>query len=219
MQEPRPRRRGEQEAGGTRRARRGIAALAIGLVTATLAAACGGGGDAAPPPGTPGTGTRLATPRAAPDFTLAAYDGSSVTLSSLQGKAVLLTFLYTRCPDVCPLIAANLNAALRELGEDAADVRVVAVSVDPRGDTAESVRAYAERMRLEPAFTYLIGGEQELAPVWKAFGIGVEQRVEGPVVDHTAATWLIDPDGNERVVYGEDATTETFVRDVQDVLG
>lgn len=218
MQDPRPRRRGEQETGSARRWRRRLAALASGIAAATLVAACGGG-DAAPPPGTPGTGTRLSTPRPAPDFTLAAYDGSSVTLSELKGQTVLLTFLYTRCPDVCPLIAANLNAALRALGEDAADVRVVAVSVDPRGDTAESVADYVERMRLEPQFTYLIGGEKELAPIWKAFGIGVEQRIEGPIVDHTAATYLIDADGKQRIVYGEDATTDTFVRDVQDVLG
>ncbi|MEZ5102459.1 MAG: SCO family protein [Thermoleophilia bacterium] len=217
MQEPRPRRRGKQEAGPGRRWRRGLVVLSACAAAATLAAACGGG-DAAPPPGTPGTGTRLTTPRPAPDFTLTAYDGSSVTLSTLKGSPVFLTFLYTRCPDVCPLIAANLNAALRALGEDAARVRVVAVSVDPRGDTAESVRAYVERMGLEPQFTYLIGREQDLAPIWKAFGIGVEQRVEGPIVDHTAATYLIDADGLQQVVYGDDATTETFVRDVEDVL-
>ena len=89
--------------------------------------------------------------------------GTPVTLAGQRGRYVLVTFLYTHCPDVCPLIAANLNAALRTLGAGTKHVRVLAVSVDPKGDTAAAVRAYRTRMHLLPQFRYLIGTRAELA--------------------------------------------------------
>ena len=62
-------------------------------------------------------------------------------MSSQRGRFTLVTFLYTNCPDVCPLIAEHLNTALRQLGTTRADTRVLAVSVDPNGDTPSAVRA------------------------------------------------------------------------------
>ena len=73
-------------------------------------------------------------------------------MSDQRGKLVLVTFLYTNCPDVCPLITQNLNQALQMLGPKRDDVRVLAVSVDPAGDTPESVDKYAKAHHLLPEF-------------------------------------------------------------------
>ena len=86
------------------------------------------------------SGTEL-PPKDAPDFTLTdGLTGDAVTLSSLRGNVVALAFLYTHCPDACPLTAAQFRAAQTALGADASRVRFVAVSVDPEGDTAAAIR-------------------------------------------------------------------------------
>lgn len=67
-------------------------------------------------------------------------------LSQIKGKAVLLTFIYDHCPDLCPLIVSDLHTALLRLGPQASKLQIVAVSVDPKGDTPATVRALP-RMR------------------------------------------------------------------------
>ena len=94
-------------------------------------------------------GTELAaTP--APNFTLTeALSGSELRLGSLRGRVVVLSFLHTHFPDTCPLTADRFREAQKMLGADATKVAFVAVSVDPVGDTAESVRAFTRDHRLE----------------------------------------------------------------------
>ncbi|HEX9437222.1 MAG TPA: SCO family protein, partial [Candidatus Limnocylindria bacterium] len=88
--------------------------------------------------------------QAAPDFTLTdGRSGSTVSLASLRGSVVALAFLYTRCPDTCPLTAEHFRAAQQRLGADADRVRFVAVSVDPSGDTPASVRDFSASHRLD----------------------------------------------------------------------
>src|SRR5690348_9197156 len=85
----------------------------------------------------------LATPpEPARDFTLRDSLGRRVRLSDYRGKAVLLTFIYDHCPDVCPLIVGNFHTALTRLGPAANKAQVIAVSVDPKGDTRATVRAF-----------------------------------------------------------------------------
>jgi protein SCO1/2 len=144
----------------------------------------------------------------APAFRLADQDGRPVALQGGKG-VTLVTFLYTHCPDVCPLIASRLNAALPQLGTGA---RVLAVSVDPKGDTPAAVSAYARAKHLRPAFHYLRGTRTELAPVWKGFYIG-QQDAPGAVL-HTALTVLVDKDGRERVRYDASATPADIEHDV-----
>ena len=74
----------------------------------------------------------------APPLALRNYLGQPVNIDSYRGKAVLVTFLYTNCPDICPLITSNLRVAQNLMGPaKASKVQIIAVSVDPRGDTAE----------------------------------------------------------------------------------
>ena len=110
----------------------------------------------------------------APDFTLTdLLTGTDLTLSSLRGQVVVLSFLYTHCPDTCPLTAERFREAQAALGLDAARVDFVAVSVDPAGDTAESVKAFSQDHRLSQRWHYLSGTRTHLSGVWALYGIGV----------------------------------------------
>jgi protein SCO1 len=120
-----------------------------------------------------------------------AASGKPFSTSSLDGRPYMVTFLYTHCPDVCPLIGSELQAALRELGRQAKQTDVVALSVDPRGDTRSAVLAWL-KVHHEPAnFHYLIGSEAELQPYWNAWHVG-PQIAGDPDSSHTAAIYLID---------------------------
>jgi protein SCO1/2 len=188
------------------------------LLAALVLAACGSSAakpkvTSQPPKMSPFLGVRIPA-KTAPPIALHDDRGRPVTLASLRGNYVLVTFIYTHCPDVCPLIASNLNAALRIVGAKAHHVSVIAVSVDPKGDTAAAVRAYAKRMHLVPRFHYLIGTRAQLHPVWSAYQV---EAVAGKaaVVDHIAYTALVDPQGKERVVYGGQVRAADVVHDLR----
>jgi protein SCO1 len=162
-------------------------------------------------------GAALRPPRPAQPIALHDSNGHAVTLAAQRGRYVLVTFLYTHCPDVCPLIAGNLNAALRTLGPARDRVRVLAVSVDPAGDTAAAVRAYSTRMHLLPQFRYLIGTRAELRRVWAAWHVLSVQR-KPDLVDHVAYTALVDPAGRQRVLYGSRVQAQQVLHDVRRLM-
>src|SRR5229473_5572613 len=85
----------------------------------------------------------------APDFHLTDQFGKPISLSQFQGKPVILTFLYTHCPDACPLTAEKLHAAMQSLGSQAQQVGVLAVSTDPKGDTKAAVLTFSKAHRME----------------------------------------------------------------------
>jgi protein SCO1 len=189
--------------------------LSILAAAAALLAGCGSSGskpEAPPAPARTFAGAELTPPRAAPPIALHDAAGRRVTLASQRGRYVLVTFIYTRCPDVCPLITQNLNGALRALHSD--KVTVLAVSVDPKNDTAAAVRAYTKRMRLRPAFRYLIGTRAALEPVWAAWHVLAVAAKLG-VVNHVAYTALVDPKGRERLVYGSSVRAAQVVHDLR----
>ena len=189
----------------------GHLSLGFAVLASAVAAGCGAVASAQPAfSGTPVPGTP-----AAPDFTLVDQSGSAVALSSQRGHPVLVTFLYTNCPDVCPLIAQNLNTALRDLGPDGAGVRVLAVSVDPAGDTPANVRKFVQRHRLVESFRYLTGRRSDLQRVWAAYRIGVENSPQSSFTTHSAATYLIDGAGHERVLYTSRAVPADFEHDIR----
>ena len=174
---------------------------------------------ASPSTAPPFDGPTIANPRLTPDFALRDQHGRLIRLSRLRGKVVLLTFLYTHCPDVCPLTASRLNAALRLLGPAAGRVRVVAVSVDPRGDTHRSVSAFIRAHRLLPEFHYLTGSRSTLMPIWREYGVRTALTVRGKtVVSHTLYTLLLDRSGRARVLYDSTAPPTSITHDVRLLL-
>jgi protein SCO1 len=186
----------------TRRSLRALIAALAAVAAALALAACGSGGEDAA--GTTAAGAdRFAAAdtlppglagRAAARMRLTDARGGTLDSARLAGTPYLVTFLFTNCPDVCPLIGQEIREALEQLGPDARRVVVVAVSVDPRGDTPEAVRAWLDRQRQPPQFHYLIGSERELAPVWRAW-YAAPQIAGDPDSAHTAVVWLVDADG------------------------
>ncbi len=144
----------------------------------------------------------------APDFTLTdGVTGRAVTLSSQRGQIVALTFLYTNCPDVCPLTATRFRSAQTELQGDAGRVTFIAVSVDPDGDTPQAVQTFSAAHGLASNWFYLVGGRAQLSPVWASYGIGVQAG--STTVTHNDAVYLIDKNGRERVLlHSEDLGTD-----------
>jgi protein SCO1/2 len=186
------------------------------IAVVVLAAGCGSStatvAQAPPQPKQRFDGGELTPARPAPSFSLHDARGRRFTLSARHGY-VLVTFLYTHCPDVCPLIASNLNTVLRTLGPKA-NVEVLAVSVDPKGDTAAAVRAYEQRMHLDPRFHFLIGTRAALHPVWAAWHVAAVDRKPN-VVDHVAYTALVDPSGKERLLYDAQVNAQQVLHDLR----
>ena len=159
------------------------------------------------------------TKTAPPLATLHNYQGTSVNLASYRGKAVFVTFLYTHCPDVCPLIASQLHNALSQLGPRASKVQLIAVSVDPRGDKPAAVATFLREHELTGQMQYLIGSAGELAPVWKAWGVGSQRDVGNPeFVNHSALIYGISASGRLTTVYTAELTPSEVVHDVPGLL-
>ncbi len=152
----------------------------------------------------------------APPIALRNYLGQPVNIDSYRGKAVLVTFLYTNCPDVCPLITSDLRVALNEMGpREAAKVAVIAVSVDPRGDTPKAVAAFLARHGMTGRMQYLIGSARELARVWKAWGVGSERDAEQPqFINHTGIVYGITASGKRLTLYASSFHPSEIVHDV-----
>jgi protein SCO1/2 len=138
---------------------------------------------------------------ATPQFALRDSLGRSVRLAQFRGKAVLLTFIYDHCPDVCPLIVANLHNALLRLGSQADKVQIVAVSVDPKGDTPKSVKAFLAAHQMTGRMEYLIGTLKQLSPVWRSYGVEVQGSPEKREVSHSAFLYGITGHGSILVLY------------------
>jgi protein SCO1/2 len=156
----------------------------------------------------------LVTPvAAAPSFSLGDQTGHRVSMTAERGHYVVVTFLYTHCPDVCPVIAGTLNRVLRTPQAQHAGLRVLAVSVDPKGDTRAAVDRFVRVHQLVAAFHYLTGTSTELRPVWNGFHVA---SISGPnaVVSHSAIEYLIDPQGQERLIYDSTVTAAEVVHDL-----
>jgi protein SCO1 len=198
------------------------ARLRLTLVVATtclVAALAGvvllGGGDgdsaAAGPHGFHG-GIRPPDARAA-DFALRDQDGATATMRPYRGDDVVVTFLYSTCEDTCPLTAQQIRGALDELGRD---VPVLAVSVDPPGDTPFHVRRFLVRERMNGRMRFLTGARAQLEPVWKAYGI----QPQGDGFEHTASTVVVDGRGDQRVGYLTDQlTADGLAHDLRALAG
>lgn len=187
------------------------AALAAALaLSAPIAAVAGGSAGF--------DGPTIANPTVMPDFQLPDQHHRMIRLSREHGKVVLLTFLYTHCPDLCPYTAVNINHALLQLGTHArSHVQVLAVSVDPKGDTPTSVRRFVRQHRLLANFHYLTAPSAVLAPLWSAYHVSSAAKA-GDKVDHTLYTMLIDQRGRDRVLYDSTATPTTIAHDLRVLL-
>jgi protein SCO1/2 len=145
----------------------------------------------------------LSPPTPAPPIALRNYQGQEVNLDSYRGKAVLVTFLYTNCPDICPLITSNLRVAQNLMGPKVAGkVQIIAVSVDPKGDTPKAVASFLAHHEMTGRMQYLVGSASELARVWKAWGVGSEADAQQPqFINHSGLIYGITASGKRTTLY------------------
>jgi len=167
------------------------------------------------------TGTALPA-RPAPDFTLTDQNGRPFHLAGQHGREVVLFFGYTHCPDVCPATMAALAKVYHALKPaQRADVRVAFVTVDPQRDDPRTLKRYVALF--DPAFVGLTGSDDALEPVYRAYHIYHQRlpgtRASGYLVAHSGSVYLIDPQGDLRVLHDWTDSVPSIASDVKELLG
>jgi len=150
------------------------------------------------------------------DFTLIDQNGRPFHFASTRSRLVLASFVFTACPDVCPLFTAKLAAIQRELDKRKfKDYWVVSITTDPERDDPTTLKQYAERFGADfTHWAFLTGTREDLIEVWKTFGVNVT-RTESGQVFHTALTTLIDRQGYRRVdYYGDKWLEKEILKDI-----
>jgi protein SCO1 len=154
------------------------------------------------------------------DFELTGHDGKPRTLVDFRGKVVVLFFGYTQCPDVCPTTLSELAEAMQRLGPDAQRVQVLFATVDPERDTPELLARYVPAFN--PSFLGLYGDAEATARTAKEFRI-IYQKQPGQTpgtytMDHSAGTFVFDPQGRLRLYASYGQGPDVFVHDIRELL-
>ena len=210
------------------------------LFTALFLIACAGSTSEAEFNGTP-----LKSGDTAPNFVLTNQAGRSVSLENLKGDVVVLTFLYTNCPDVCPIVTSRLREVEELLGPEGNAAQFVAVSVDPERDSVESAREYLNKWKLSGNWQFLVGDRPKLEEVWKDYYVDpavsdhdpLEPGQAGPtpeprgaidalsaeiakryLVVHSTPVFLVDRHGKRRVVFTPPLVPEEVTEDIRLLL-
>jgi protein SCO1 len=143
--------------------------------------------------------------------------GQPVNIADYRGKAVLVTFIYDHCPDICPLIVGNLHAAQSKLGKEADKLQIIAVSVDPEGDTPKTVKAFLADHQMTGRMQYLIGSRPQLEKVWTDWHIltkNSSKKGNPDAVEHSALIYGITGSGQLTTVYPANFKPQQVVHDV-----
>ncbi len=154
------------------------------------------------------------------DFHLIDHTGKPRALADYRGKVVVLFFGYTQCPDVCPTTLAELAETMKRLGPDADRVQVLFVTIDPERDTQDLLSKYVPAF--DPRFVGLYGDADATARTAKEFKI-VYQKQPGQTpgtytMDHSAGTFIFDPNGRLRVYVGYGQGPDVFTHDIKELL-
>lgn len=189
-------------------------------------------------------GTELRSAQPAAHVELLDQFGREATLSQHTGSVVVLTFLYTHCPDVCPITTNHLRGAYEALGADAGETTFMAVSVDPERDTVEAAYDYLDKWGMADRWYFLVGDRASLTPVWEDYyispvihdmesggpnnesavnGRGSIDRLRQEIassyrVIHSAPVYLIDREGRMRVVFTLPFDPQDLVHDLRLLL-
>ena len=165
--------------------------------------------------GPPSTGSSFGR-----DFALHDHNGNDRTLADFRGKAVVVFFGYTECPDVCPTTLASLAEAMKELGPDADRVQVLFITVDPERDTAELLSKYVPAF--DPRFLGLRGSAEETERTAKEFRVRYQKQPGtsrgGYTMDHSLGTFIFDPQGRLRLHAQLAQGPDVFAHDLRELL-
>lgn len=187
--------------------------VAIFSLCLWLLAACGDAGGIKFK-GSDITGTKLGQ-----NWTLAGMDGKTYTPVSFQGKVTLVFFGFTQCPDVCPSALAELTQVMKLLGDRAAKVQVLMISVDPERDTPEILRAYISGF--DPRLMGLTGTAEQVkaaAGSFKAYYAKVPGAKGAYSMDHSSSFYLLDKKGEARVMLNSTVGAAAVAHDIEILL-
>jgi protein SCO1/2 len=194
-------------------------ALLVAALAAVAAAGCGGSSST---PTTTTASHELAGPTVSQSVPVAPLKlknsvGHPIDINDYRGKAVLVTFIYANCPDVCPLIVGNLHTAQKGLGSEAKKLQIIAVSVDPKGDTPKAVNAFLRDHQMTGRMEYLIGSRPQLEKVWSDWGIvsrGSPKKNNPDFVEHSAEIVGVSASGRVMTLYPANFRPQQIEHDV-----
>lgn len=192
-------------------------AMALFLLAIGGAVGCGDSDSGSTSAAASFAGGAVKPPQPAPPLQLDNSLGEPVNIADYRGKAVLVTFIYTDCPDVCPLIVGNLHAAQKELGAEADKLQIIAVSVDPKGDTPKAVNAFLADHQMTGRMQYLVGSRPELERVWSQWDIVAKdapERLDPDAVEHSALVYGVSASGEMTTIYPANFKPKQIVHDV-----
>jgi protein SCO1/2 len=205
---------------------RPMAAALVLLTGVGGMAACGGASS-----GTPSGAAQNAVPTdyagatvdpsKPPPLALENWRGSRVSIEDYRGKAVLVTFMYEHC-DVCSDIVSHLRVAQNQLGAAAGRLQIIAVSVDPGGDSAKAVNEFLARHRMTGRMEYLVGSRADLQRVWADWNLVAGSHPGDDVsdtVDPVALVYGISGSGRITTLYPANFRPRQIVHDVPRLAG
>ena len=169
------------------------------------------------------------------DFSLMNFDGNMTNLSDYEGQVLIVSFVYSRCPDVCHIVSPNLRWGAEQLPDDyGTNFSIIAITVDPWWDTSSVLADYAMRQAID--WPHLTGEVEAMQPIWESFHVGLqtylntsateensteENQTSGRhhpdyLVDHSTATIIIDKNHQQRVRWNDmDWEPTLFIEDLQ----
>ncbi len=153
-------------------------------------------------------------------FSLTDHNGQPRTLADFKGKAVVIFFGFTQCPDVCPTSMSELAEAKRLLGADGERLQGLFVSIDPERDTPEIMKQYMASF--DPSFLALYAAPDALPALAKSYKI-YYKKVDGPTptsytMDHSAGSYVYDPQGRIRLYHRYGSGAPALAADLKKLL-
>ena len=162
------------------------------------------------------------TPTIGGPFTLVDQDGKTVTDKDFRGQYLMIYFGYTYCPDVCPTSLTYMSDALDLLGDTAARVTPMLITIDPARDTPEHLKEYAAYFH--PRLHALTGSPEQIAAVAKAYRVyyskvkGEDATEDDYLMDHSSVTYVMGPDGMFRLHFSHGTDAETMASRLRDII-
>ena len=168
------------------------------------------------------------------EFSLIKPDGNVTNLSDYEGQVLIVSFIYSRCPDVCPVVSANLRWIAQQLADDYdTNFSIVSITVDPWYDNQDTLGQYAAERNL--SWPHLTGDIETLEPIWESFHVGLQTYINESadnesnstsgrhhpdyLVDHSTATIIIDKEHKQRVRWNDlDWEPTLFAEDVMQLI-
>jgi protein SCO1/2 len=161
------------------------------------------------------TGSVMNPPIPVVDFSLSDQKGNPFRMAEQKGQVVLMFFGFTYCTEACPATLTTFRKLRTQLGERAAQVQMVLVTIDPERDTTQRLQEYLSNFG--PGIVGLTGTEQDLSPVWKAYGIYRNKLADGDF-EHTSLVFVIDRQNRLRLTFPYDLLASDMLKDVEQIL-